>query len=101
MPGIIGKKNFHDIQFLNGKVLISFPNCKTIKLSFVIFILKVKDWSNKKKLKEAKTIVGKEPIFKNKSIKLKTIRIIGNWNDGDIMTGSSFFDLVLNIELSK
>jgi hypothetical protein len=32
----------------------------------------------KKKLKEAKTIVGKEPIFKNKSIKLKTIRIIGN-----------------------
>ena len=101
MPGIIGKKNFHDIQFLNGKVLISFPNCKTIKSSFVIFILKVNDWSNKKKLKDAKTIVGKEPIFKNKSIKLKTIRMIGNWNDGDIITGSSVFDLVLNIELSK
>ena len=31
-----------------------------------------------KKAKEAKTIVGKEPIFKNKSIKLKTIRMIGN-----------------------
>ena len=101
MPGIIGKKNFHDIQFLNGKVLISFPNCKTIKSSFVIFILKVNDWSNKKKLKEAKTIVGKEPIFKNKSMKLETIRMIGNWNDGDIMTGSSFFGLRLNIELSK
>ena len=55
----------------------------------------------KKKLKEAKTIVGKEPIFKNKSIKLKIIRIIGNWNDGDIITDSSFFDLVLIIELSK
>ena len=101
MPGITGKKNFHDIQFLNGKVLISLPNCKTIKSSFVIFILKVNDWSNKKKLKDAKTIVGKEPIFKNKSIKLKTIRIIGNWNDGDIITGSSFFDLVLNIGSSK
>ena len=98
---MMGKKNFHDIQFLNGKVLISFPNCKTIKSSFVIFILKVKDWSNKKKLKEAKTIVGKEPIFKNKSIKLKIIRMIGNWNDGDIMIGSSFFGLVLNIESSK
>ena len=48
-----------------------------------------------------KTIVGKEPIFKNKSIKLKTIRIIGNWNEGDIITGSSFFDLVLNIGSSK
>ena len=101
MPGIIGKKIFHDIQFLKGKILISFPNCKTINSSFVIFILKVNDWSNKKKLKDAKTIVGKEPIFKNKSIKLKTIRIIGNWNDGDIITGSSFFDLVLNIESSK
>ena len=55
----------------------------------------------KKKLKEAKTIVGKEPIFKNKSIKLKTMRMIGNWNEGDIITGSSFFDLVLNIESSK
>ena len=55
----------------------------------------------KKKLKEAKTIVGKEPIFKNKSIKLKTIRMIGNWNDGAIITGSSFFDLVLNIGSSK
>ena len=97
----MGKKNFHDIQFLNGKVLISFPNCKTIKSSFVIFILKVNDWSSKKKLKDAKTIVGKEPIFKNKSIKLKTIKIIGNWNDGDIMTGSSFFCLVFNIESSK
>ena len=52
---IIGKKNFHDIQFLNGKVLISFPNCKTIKSSFVIFILKVKDWSNKKSPKEVGT----------------------------------------------
>ena len=30
-------------------------------------------------------------MFKNKSIKLKTIRMIGNWNDGDIITGSSFF----------
>ena len=98
---MIGKKNFHDIQFLNGKVLISLPNCKTINSSFVIFILKVNDWSNKKKLKEAKTIVGKEPIFKNKSIKLRTIRMIGNWNDGDIITGSSFLGLVLNIELSK
>ena len=68
---------------------------------YFIFILRVNDWSNKKKLKEAKTIVGKEPIFKNKSIKLKTIRMIGNWNDGDIITGSSFFDLVLNIESSK
>ena len=97
----MGKKNFHDIQFLNGKVLISFPNCRTIKSSFVIFILKVNDWSNKKKLKDAEIIVGKEPIFKNKSIKLRTIRIIGNWNDGDIITGSSFFDLVLNIESSK
>ena len=101
MPGITGKKNFHDIQFLNGKVLIAFPNCKTIKSSFVIFILKVKDWSNKKKLKDAEIIVGKVPIFKNKSIKLKTIRIIGNWNDGEIITGASFFDLVLNIESSK
>ena len=55
----------------------------------------------KKKLKDAETIVGKEPIFKNKSIKLKTIRVTGNWNDGDIITGSSFFDLVLNIESSK
>ena len=55
----------------------------------------------KKKLNEAKTIVGKEPIFKNKSIKLKIIRMIGNWNDGDIITCSSFFDLVLNIESSK
>ena len=54
-----------------------------------------------KKLKEAKTIVGKEPIFKNKSKKLKTIRMIGNWNDGDIITGSSFFDLELNIGSSK
>ena len=59
------------------------------------------DWSNKKKLKEAKTIVGKEPMFKNKSEKLKTIRMMGNWNDGDIITGSSFFNLVLNIESSK
>ena len=59
------------------------------------------DWSNKKKLKEAKTIVGKEPIFKNKSIKLKTIRMIGNWNEGEIITGSSSFDLVLNIGSSK
>ena len=101
MPGIIGKKNFHDIQFLNGKVLISFPNCKTIKSSFVIFILKVNDWSNKKKLKDAEIIVGKEPIFKNKSIKLKTIRIIGNWNDGDITTGSAFLGLELNIDSSK
>ena len=55
----------------------------------------------KKKLKDAKTIVGKEPIFRNKSIKLKTIKMIGNWNDGDIIIGSSFFDLVLNIESSK
>ena len=55
----------------------------------------------KKKLKDAETIVGQEPIFRNKSIKLKTITIIGNWNDGDIITDSSFFDLVLNIELSK
>ena len=55
----------------------------------------------KKKLKEAETIVGREPIFKNKSIKLKTIRMIGNWNDGDIITGFSFFDLVLNIGSSK
>ena len=101
MPGMTGKKNFQDIQFLNGKVLISFPNCKTTKSSFVIFILKVNDWSNKKKLKEAETIVGKEPIFKNKSIKLKTIRMIGNWNDGEIITGSSFFGLILNIESSK
>ena len=101
MPGITGKKNFQDIQFLKGKVLITFPNCKTIKSSFVILILKVNVWSNKKKLKDAETIVGKEPIFKNRSIKLKIIRIIGNWNDGDIITGSSFFDLVLNIELSK
>ena len=98
---MIGKKNFHDIQFLNGKVLISLPNCKTIKSSFVIFILKVNDWSNKKKLKDAETIVGKEPIFKNKSIKLKTIRIIGNWNEGEIITDSSFFNLVLNIVSSK
>ena len=74
----MGKKNLHDIQFLNGKVLISLPNCKTIKSSVVIFILRVNDCSNKKKLKDAETIVGKEPIFKNKSIKLKTIRIIGN-----------------------
>ena len=74
---------------------------KTIKSSFVIFILKVNDWSNKKKLKEAKTIVGKEPIFKNKSIKLKIIRMIGSWNDGDIMTGSAFLGLVLNIASSK
>ena len=59
------------------------------------------DWSNKKKLKEAKTIVGKEPIFRNKSIKLKTIRTIGNWNEGVIIIGSSFFDLVLSIESSK
>ena len=72
------EKNFHDIQFLNGKVLISFPNCKTIKSSLVIFILKVNDCSNNKKLKEAKIIVGQEPIFKNKSIKLKIIRMIGN-----------------------
>ena len=72
-----------------------------MKSSFVIFILKVNDWSNKKKLKEAKTIVGKEPIFKNKSIKLKPIRMIGSWNDGDIITDSSFFDWVLNIESSK
>ena len=43
IPGIIGKKNFHDIQFLNGKVLISFPSCKTTKSSFVIFNLKVND----------------------------------------------------------
>ena len=62
---------------------------------------KAKQTSNKKKLKEAKTIVGKEPIFKNKSIKLKIIRMIGNWNDGDIMIGSVFFGLVLNIESSK
>ena len=55
----------------------------------------------KKRLKEAKIIVGKEPIFKNKSIKLKTIRMIGNWNEGDIITGSSFLDLVLNIGSSK
>ena len=82
-------------------ILSFYPNCKTIKSSFVIFILRVNDWSNKKKLKDAKTIVGKEPIFKNKSIKLKTIRMIGNWNDGDIITGSSFFDLVLNIGSSK
>ena len=33
---------------------------------------------NKKKLNDAKTIVGQEPIFKNKSIKLKIIRMIGN-----------------------
>ena len=52
-------------------------------------------------LKDAETTVGKEPIFKNKSIKLKIISIMGNWNDGDIITGSSFFDLVLNIESSK
>ena len=62
---------------------------------------KAKQISNKKKLKEAKTIVGKEPIFKNKSIKLKTIRMIGNWNEGDIIIGSSFFDFVLNIGSSK
>ena len=55
----------------------------------------------KKKLKEEKTIVGKEPIFKNKSIKLKTIRMIGNWNDGDIIIGYSFFCLVLYIVSSK
>ena len=97
----MGKKNFQDIQFLNGKFLISFPNCKTIKSSLVILILKVNDWSNKKKLKDAETIVGKDPIFKNKSIKLKTIRMIGNWNDGDIITDSTFFDLALNIDLSK
>ena len=97
----MGKKNFHDTQFLNGKVLISLPNCKTIKSSLVILILKVNDWSNKKKLKDAETIVGKDPIFKNKSKKLKIIRITGNWNDGDIIVGSSFFDLVLNIESSK
>jgi len=29
-------------------------------------------------IKDAETIVGKEPIFKNRSIKLKIIRIIGN-----------------------
>ena len=52
-------------------------------------------------LKDAETTVGKEPIFKNKSIKLKIIRMIGNWNDGDIITGSSFLSLELNIELSK
>ena len=98
----MGKKNFQDIQLVNGKVLISFPNCKTIKSSLVIFILKVNDWSNKKKLKDAKTIVGKEPIFRNRSIKLKIIRIIGNWKNGEIVTGSLFIlDLVLNIGSSK
>ena len=91
MPGIKGKNNFQDIQFLKGKFLISLPNCRTIKSSFVIFILKENDWSNKKKLKEAKTIVGKEPIFKNKSIKLKTIRMIGNWNDGGYYDWFFFF----------
>ena len=72
-----------------------------VETNIVIFILKVNDCSNKKKLKDAKTIVGKEPIFRNKSIKLKNIRMIGNWNEGFIVTGSSFFDLVLNIESSK
>ena len=55
----------------------------------------------KKKLNEEETIVGQYPILRNKSIKLKIIRMIGNWNDGDIMTGSSFLGLVLNIESSK
>jgi len=32
-----------NLSFLNGKVLIAFPNCKTTKSSFVIFILKVND----------------------------------------------------------
>ena len=58
IPGILGKKNFQEIQFLNGKVLISFPSCKTTKSSLVIFILKVNDWSNKKKLNAANTMVG-------------------------------------------
>ena len=58
MPGIIGKKNFQEIQFLNGNVLISFPSCKTTKSSLVILILKVNDWSSKKKLNDANTIVG-------------------------------------------
>ena len=97
----MGKKNFQDIQFLNGKVLISFPSCKTTKSSLVIFILKVNDWSNKKKLKEADTIVGQEPILRNKSMKLKIRTIIGNWNDGEMVIGSSIFDLVLNIDLPK
>ena len=101
MPGIMGKKNFQEIQFLNGNVLISFPSCKTTKFSFVIFILKVIDWSNKKKLKEANSIVGHEPIFRKRSIKLRIIRIIGNWKDGAMVTDSCIFDLVLNINLSK
>ena len=101
MPGINGKKNFHAIQFLKGKVLISFPNCKTTKSSFVTLILRVNDWSNKKKLKEANTIVGQYPKLRNKSIKLKTIRIAGSWKEGDIITGSCIFDLVWNMNLSK
>ena len=96
----MGKKNFQDIQFLKGKVLISLPNCKTIKSSLVIFILKVNDWSNKKKLKDAETIVGQYPICRNKSIKLKNMRIIGNWNDGDIVV--SFFSIfLLNMDLPE
>ena len=88
MPGITGKKNFQAIQFLNGKVLISLLSCRTIKSSLVIFILNVIDWSNKKMLKEANIIVGKYPIFRNKSIKLKVIRMIGKRKQGETIIGS-------------
>ena len=95
---MIGKKNFHDIQFLNGKVLISLPNCKTIKSSLDIFILNVNACNKRKKLKEAESMVGQTPIFRKSSIKLRTIRIIGSLKEGEIVIDySTFVSLIINL----
>ena len=100
MPGKSGRNNFQAIQFLKGNLLISFPNCKTIKSSFVIFILKVNACNKRKKLNDEETIVGQIPILRKSNIKLNTIKIIGSWKDGEIVTESFDSDLLF-INLSK
>ena len=100
MPGKSGKNNFQAIQFLKGNLLISFPSCKTTKSSLVMFILKVNACNNRKKLNDAETIVGQIPILRKSNIKLSTIKIIGSWNDGEIVIESSDSDLLI-INLSK
>ena len=100
MPGKSGKNNFQAIQFLKGNLLISLPNCKTTKSSCVIFILKVNACNKRKRLNEAEIIVGQIPILRKSNIKLNTIKIIGSWNDGEIVT-ESFDSGLLIIDLSK